>query len=58
MIRRRPWRGPTCAVPARRRPHGGPLTLLRFMRRHRMLNLKYGVLLLRLAAGSCVCAGG
>jgi acetyltransferase-like isoleucine patch superfamily enzyme len=31
-------------------PHGGPLTLLRFMRRNRMLNLKYGVLLLRLAA--------
>jgi acetyltransferase-like isoleucine patch superfamily enzyme len=30
--------------------HGGPLTLLRFMRRNRMLNLKYGVLLLRLAA--------
>src|SRR5215207_3662860 len=28
--------------------HGGPLTLLRFMRRNRMLNLKYGVLLLRL----------
>ena len=30
--------------------HGGLLTLLRFMRRHRMLNLKYGLLLLRLAA--------
>jgi acetyltransferase-like isoleucine patch superfamily enzyme len=30
--------------------HGGLLTLLRFMRRHRMLNLKYGVLLLRLGA--------
>jgi acetyltransferase-like isoleucine patch superfamily enzyme len=35
-------RGP----PAPRR--GGPLTLLRFMRSNRMLNLKYGVLLLRL----------
>jgi acetyltransferase-like isoleucine patch superfamily enzyme len=28
--------------------HGGPLALLRFMRRHRMLNLKYGRLLVRL----------
>lgn len=28
--------------------HGGPLTLLRFMRRHRMLNLQYGRLILRL----------
>ncbi len=28
--------------------HGGPLTLLRFMRRHGMLNLKYGRLLVRL----------
>ncbi|HWH43237.1 MAG TPA: acyltransferase [Thermoleophilaceae bacterium] len=28
--------------------HGGPLTLLRFMRAHRMLNPKYGRLLLRL----------
>ena len=28
--------------------HGGPLTLARFMRRHRMLNLKYGRLILRL----------
>jgi acetyltransferase-like isoleucine patch superfamily enzyme len=28
--------------------HGGPLTLLRFMRRHGMLNLKYGRLVLRL----------
>jgi acetyltransferase-like isoleucine patch superfamily enzyme len=31
-------------------PHGGLLTLLRFMRRNRMLNLKYGVLLVRLGA--------
>jgi acetyltransferase-like isoleucine patch superfamily enzyme len=30
--------------------HGGPLTLLRFMRRNRMLNAKYARLLLRLAA--------
>jgi acetyltransferase-like isoleucine patch superfamily enzyme len=30
--------------------HGGPLTLLRFMHRNRMLNLKYGLLLLRLGA--------
>jgi acetyltransferase-like isoleucine patch superfamily enzyme len=30
--------------------HGGPLELLRFMRRHRMLNPKYGRLLARLAA--------
>jgi acetyltransferase-like isoleucine patch superfamily enzyme len=29
-------------------PRGGPLTLLRFLRRHRMLNLKYGRLMLRL----------
>jgi acetyltransferase-like isoleucine patch superfamily enzyme len=29
--------------------HGGPVALLRFMRRHRMLNLKYGRLLARLA---------
>jgi acetyltransferase-like isoleucine patch superfamily enzyme len=29
-------------------PHGGPLTLLRFMRRHRMLTLKYGRLIVRL----------
>ncbi|MEA2423267.1 MAG: hypothetical protein QOF55_2366 [Thermoleophilaceae bacterium] len=29
--------------------HGGPLTLLRFMRRHRMLTPKYARLLLRLA---------
>jgi len=29
--------------------HGGPLTLLRFMRRNRMLNRRYAVLLLRLA---------
>jgi acetyltransferase-like isoleucine patch superfamily enzyme len=28
--------------------HGGPLTLLRFMRRHRMLNLNYARLILRL----------
>ena len=28
--------------------HGGPLTLLRFMRRHRMLTAKYGRLLVRL----------
>ena len=28
--------------------HGGPLTLLRFMRRHRMLTLKYGRLIVRL----------
>ncbi len=30
-------------------PHGGLLTLLRFMRRNRMLNHRYAVLLLRLA---------
>ena len=30
-------------------PTGGPLALLRFMRRHRMLNLKYARLVLRLA---------
>jgi acetyltransferase-like isoleucine patch superfamily enzyme len=29
--------------------HGGPLALLRFMRRHGMLNRKYGALILRLA---------
>src|SRR5437762_7545864 len=29
--------------------HGGPLTLLRFMRRHRMLSAKYARLILRLA---------
>jgi acetyltransferase-like isoleucine patch superfamily enzyme len=29
-------------------PHGGPLTLLRFMRRHRMLNAKYARLVVRL----------
>jgi acetyltransferase-like isoleucine patch superfamily enzyme len=29
--------------------HGGPLTLLRFMRRHRMLSTKYARLILRLA---------
>jgi acetyltransferase-like isoleucine patch superfamily enzyme len=29
--------------------HGGPLTLLRFMRRHRMLNAKYARLVVRLA---------
>jgi acetyltransferase-like isoleucine patch superfamily enzyme len=34
------------AAPAPR--HGGPLTLLRFMRRHRMLNAKYGRLVVRL----------
>jgi acetyltransferase-like isoleucine patch superfamily enzyme len=28
--------------------HGGPLTLLRFMRRHRMLTFKYGRLLVRM----------
>ena len=28
---------------------GGPLTLLRFMRRHNMLNAKYGRLIVRLA---------
>jgi acetyltransferase-like isoleucine patch superfamily enzyme len=45
---------PTDLPPELRGPppprHGGPLTLLRFMRRNRMLNVKYGVLLLRLAA--------
>jgi acetyltransferase-like isoleucine patch superfamily enzyme len=30
-------------------PHGGPLALLRFMRRNRMLNHRYALLLLRLA---------
>jgi acetyltransferase-like isoleucine patch superfamily enzyme len=35
------------AAPAPR--HGGLLTLLRFMRRHRMLNLKYARLIVRLA---------
>jgi acetyltransferase-like isoleucine patch superfamily enzyme len=34
------------AAPAPR--HGGPLTLVRFMRRHRMLNAKYGRLIVRL----------
>ena len=34
-------------APAPRR--GGPLTLLRFMRRHRMLNLRYARLIVRLA---------
>jgi acetyltransferase-like isoleucine patch superfamily enzyme len=29
-------------------PHGGPLVLLRFMRRHRMLNAKYGRVIVRL----------
>jgi acetyltransferase-like isoleucine patch superfamily enzyme len=38
--------GLRAAPPPRR---GGPLTLLRFMRRHRMLNAKYGRLLVRLA---------
>ena len=28
--------------------HGGPLTLLRFMRHHRMLNAKYARLMVRL----------
>jgi acetyltransferase-like isoleucine patch superfamily enzyme len=28
--------------------HGGPLTLIRFMRRHRMLSFKYGRLIVRL----------
>ena len=38
-------------VDIRRAPaplHGGPLTLLRFMRRHRMLNAKYARLVVRL----------
>jgi acetyltransferase-like isoleucine patch superfamily enzyme len=38
-------------VELRRAPaplHGGPLTLLRFMRRHRMLSFKYGRLLVRM----------
>jgi acetyltransferase-like isoleucine patch superfamily enzyme len=38
-------------VELRRAPtplHGGPLTLLRFMRRHRMLTFKYGRLLVRM----------
>jgi acetyltransferase-like isoleucine patch superfamily enzyme len=38
-------------VELRRAPaplHGGPLTLLRFMARHRMLNFKYGRLLVRM----------
>jgi acetyltransferase-like isoleucine patch superfamily enzyme len=47
---------PDLAEPAQReavrRPpaplHGGPLTLLRFMRRHRMLNLEYARLIVRL----------
>jgi acetyltransferase-like isoleucine patch superfamily enzyme len=34
--------------------HGGPLTLLRFMRRHEMLNLKYGRLIVRLLARRAV----
>jgi acetyltransferase-like isoleucine patch superfamily enzyme len=38
---------PRVAPPPR---HGGPLVLLRFMRRHGMLNHKYALLLLRLAA--------
>ena len=47
-------RGPPPSGAAGRRPpppplHGGPLTLLRFMRRHQMLTPKYGRLLARLA---------
>ena len=47
-------RGPPPSGAAGLRPpppplHGGPLTLLRFMRRHRMLTPKYGRLLARLA---------
>ena len=42
----------TTPTPAVRRPpsplHGGPLTLLRFMRRNRMLNFKYARLIARL----------
>src|SRR3954463_11223560 len=41
----------TAPAPVRGEPaplHGGPLTLLRFMRAHGMLNRKYGRLLLRL----------
>ena len=38
--------------------HGGPLALLRFMRRNGMLNLKYARLLRAARApGSCACAG-
>jgi acetyltransferase-like isoleucine patch superfamily enzyme len=48
-----PLAGPPSAVPpeVRRAPaplHGGPLTLLRFMRRHRMLGPKYLRLIARL----------
>ena len=43
---------PAAAADALRRPppplHGGPLTLLRFMRRHRMLTPKYARLIFRL----------
>jgi acetyltransferase-like isoleucine patch superfamily enzyme len=49
-----PTAAPSCDPPPEvRRPpgplHGGPLTLLRFMRRKRMLNAKYARLLARLA---------
>jgi acetyltransferase-like isoleucine patch superfamily enzyme len=49
-----PVASPPASVPAEVRGapaplHGGLLTLLRFMRRNRMLNLKYGRLLARLA---------
>ncbi|MEA2397988.1 MAG: hypothetical protein QOK25_1544 [Thermoleophilaceae bacterium] len=45
-------RGPAPEGAVRRAPaplHGGPLTLLRFMRRHRMLSFKYARLIVRLA---------
>ena len=47
--RRRPSTSPSEVRAAPPPPHGGPLTLLRFMRRNRMLNHRYALLLLRLA---------
>jgi acetyltransferase-like isoleucine patch superfamily enzyme len=47
MIRSRMERPPELRGPPPPR-HGGLVTLLRFMRRHRMLNAKYAVLLVRL----------
>ena len=53
LTEREPAAAPPSGVPdAVRRapapPHGGPLTLLRFMRRNRMLNAKYVRLIVRL----------
>src|SRR3954447_20948101 len=48
-------------VEIRRAPaplHGGPLVLLRFMRRHRMLNAKYARLVVRLLRGKYLATYG